>query len=199
MTTNKTATMDEGELSSLTESFYRPPASSLTEGIEEHDLRAFVGNKADHYLKKWAPMIEGRDDEASFSLPACLLTSLWLAYRKMYRFTLIYYGIILLKSIAEAAFFAGLLGRTQAPSGFALLTTVGTSIIFGVYGNRWYFSHAKQVVADVRTHGLEAQAHEAMLAKRGGTSLVAALGLSFMFIVILFVVLYFVLFPWLKN
>jgi hypothetical protein len=112
-----------------------------------------------------------------------LLSGLWLLYRKMYVLATIYFAIILVGPIAVGVLFAG-----KAETIAALGQVVGGvgCLICGRNGNRWYLSHARKVVSDVRAQGLEEHAAVEMLSKRGGTSQVLAV------FFLLFTVIYFV-------
>src|SRR5262245_25293633 len=74
----------------------------------EQELRAFVGPRADVYLRKWAPLLYG-SGQAGFNWPAFLLAGIWLPYRKMYAVSLIFYGAIVAESVLEEVVFAGIL------------------------------------------------------------------------------------------
>jgi hypothetical protein len=189
-------TMAENEYGPPAENPYAAPASvpidprsSPAETAEIEHLRAFVGSQADYYLEKWLPL--GKRGSCGFNWAAFLLSGLWLPYRKMYRATAIFFGIILVESIAEEVLFVGVLGEEAAPTAFGQLFGLVVAIICGASANSWYLSHARKVLAEVRAQGFEEYALAESLSKRGGTSIVASLGFFFLFIVITFAVLIF--------
>lgn len=157
------------------------PAEPTPEGFEEQHLRAFVGQKADYYLKQWAGLRRETGQNPGFNWAAFFLSGLWLPYRKMYRTTAIFYGGLLALSIAEEVVFIGILGRAEVPSA---LNFVGLAIglICGTNGNRWYLAHAQKTIAEARDRGLDPYAVSAFAADRGGTSLGASVGLFLLFL-----------------
>ena len=163
-----------------------PPIVSVVaspEDWEARQLEAFVGAKAYYYLAKWAPVRRGWGGSAGFNWAAFLLSGLWLPYRKMYKVTFIFFGIIILESILEDVLFLGILGQAETP--LALDNAIGllAAAICGAFGNRWYLSHARRVVSQVSATGLQGDALLYTLAQRGGTSLLASVGMFVLFIV----------------
>ena len=66
----------------------------------------------------------------------------------MYVVTTILYAIILLNTIVERTLFV--------ESGVMVGLLAG--VICGAYGNRWYLSHARKVISNIRAQGLEEHA-----------------------------------------
>ena len=139
--------------------------------ITEEEVRAFVGNpKADYYIGKWSLPNKG------FNWAACLLSGLWLPYRKMYVPTVIFFGIMLVDSVIEDIVFVEILRMPEPPPVLDKLVGLIAALVCGLFGNRWYLSHAHNVIAEVRSQGLPEEDHLRMLSKRGGTNLLASLG-----------------------
>jgi hypothetical protein len=174
------------------------------EPITEQELRAFVGRKADYYLGKWWPALKsqgsGYDQVAvaglmlaqpktGFNWAAFLLSGLWLPYRKMYKATFIFMGIILLESILEEVLFVGILGKPEPPAALGRLVGLVAAVICGAYGNRWYLSHAQKMIFQARSEEFQGDEYVKVLAQRGGTSLGASLGMFVLFIVAIVAVL----------
>ena len=63
-------------------------------------------------------------------------------------------------------------------------------IVCGLFGNRWYLSHAQKVIAKVRSQGLPEEEHLRMLSKRGGTNLLASVGFIALFILAIFLLFF---------
>ena len=147
-------------------------------GIENtEEFRAFVGpNWADFYQGAWTRILTGKGRGASFNWAAFFLAGIWLPYRKMYLATAIFYGVIFLGTTLEDVYFIGIRGAAKTPGlvyfGFNLL--IGA--ICGAYGNRWYLSHAKRVIAVVGQQKLQRDTFHETLSNRGGRSLVSAIG-----------------------
>lgn len=161
--------------------------SRRPESAEDRYLRAFVGSKADYYLQRWTPSVESEEASTGFNPAAFLLTGLWLGYRKMYLGASIFFAVILVESVAEELLFVGVLGK-ESPAAMSRVVGLVAAIVCGSYGNRWYLSHARKEIADVRAQGFEEQAVLEALSKRGGTSLGPAIGLLLLFLGVTFAV-----------
>jgi MFS family permease len=158
----------------------------------EQEFRAVVGSNSDYYLEDWQPALSGQSRASGFNVAAFFLFGLWLGYRKMYKAVFILFGIILAATVMEYVLFLGIL--KMQPLFFvmsALVWLVGAlvvAIVAAVCSNGWYLSHVQRVIAEVRSQGLEEDAHLKALAARGGTSLGASLGLFSLFVVTIFAV-----------
>jgi hypothetical protein len=142
-----------------------------------NELCFFVGRKADYYMKKWAPRLEDPQAEVGMNWAAFLLTGLWLAYRKMYAFAFIFFGVAIVERFMEAVVFLGLLRLPAVPGGVNLIYSLASAIICGLFGNAWYLSHARRKIAEAHSQGLEGERLLFTLSQRGGTSLLAPIGL----------------------
>lgn len=158
------------------------PQAAASESAEQRHLRAFVGSSANYYLGKWRRFVG--HERMGFNWAAFLLAGFWIGYRKMYLLSMIFFAVILVETVAEEVVFVGILGYPETPAGLSLFVTLVAALVCGSYGNRWYLSHARHVIADVRTQGLEEQALIEKLSKRGGTSLASALGLFSLYMVV---------------
>ena len=158
------------------------------EDFETQELRAVIGSKADYYLRKWTTLLEGRGGNGGFNWAAFFFCGIWFSYRKMYKFTCIFFGIIIMASIAEELLFVGVLGL-ETPTGLDDVISLVVAIVCGRSGNRWYLSHVRKVIADVRAEGLGDDAQLELLSQRGGTSLATSFGFFVLFCAVMFVVL----------
>ena len=144
-------------------------------------VRAFVGPKADYYLERWPPIHDEWGSRAlGFNWAACFLNLSWLLYRRMYRCFWIagavWIGSLLLLMLASVA---ALLIKAN---GLILLLAIGLMVMpivfavtFGVFGNYWYYLHARRQVSRLTTDGpadLEA------VGRIGGTNLRGAMVFS---------------------
>lgn len=141
------------------------------------ELRAFVGPNSEYYLRHWAAQLAGREPSASFNLAAFFLAGFWLPYRKMCKATFLLFGIIIAEGVLEQAIFVGGLRMSDSPPGMTPLICLLIGVVCGLFGNRWYLSHCQRVIQLVRAEGLSDEAQLRLLAKRGGTSLFASIGL----------------------
>ena len=160
-------------------------------GIENtEEFRAFVGpNWAEFYQGAWTRILTGKGRGASFNWVAFGLPIFWLPYRKMYLNTVILYGILVLEAIFEDVYFIGIRGAAEHPRLVSFGVTLLVAAICGAYGNRWYLSHAKKVIAVLREQGLQRDVFLETLSNRGGRSLVSAIGVPILCIIIMAIVL----------
>src|SRR5262249_33070986 len=128
----------------------------------EQELRAVVGPNSDYYLEIWQPALSGQGRASGFNVAAFFLAGPWLGYRKMYKAVLILFGIILAATVLENVLF-GILKMQEPPLVMSalvrLVVALVVAIVTAVCSNGWYLSHAKRVIAEVRSQGLEEDAH----------------------------------------
>jgi hypothetical protein len=105
----------------------------------------------------------------------------------MFRVAFIFFGALFLVSILEEVVFVGVIGSPITPPAISLITKLVVAIICGVYGNHWYFSQANRAISEARAQGFEDQNLLHVLSKRGGTSLLAAIGVPFLFFMVVIV------------
>lgn len=158
--------------------------------ITEKELSAFVGPKADYYLQKWHLAVDGTGRVTGFNWPALIISGLWLPYRKMYRITWIFLGIILLEAILEKILYEGVLGQSEAPGDIGRFIAFVASIACGGFANEWYLSHARKSIEKIRSLGLPEETYFEVLAKQGGTNLAASLATLVFFLLGTFAALF---------
>ena len=159
--------------------------------ITEQELRAFVGRNADHYLEKWRRDLNGQvagydqvaiagmmfaQPKTGFNWSAFFLMGLWLSCRKMYAPTLIFAGVMQAETALEEILFIRVLGDSDTPRILGRIARLTIAIAGGSLGHRWHLSHARRVIAVVRTRGLAEDEHLRLLSKRGGASVLAVFG-----------------------
>ena len=151
---------------------------------EKEEFRAFVGpNWADFYFGAWRRILTGKGRGASFNWAAFFFAGFWLAYRKMYLATAILWGVVALETILEEVYFLGIRGAAKTPGLVYFGVNLLIGVICGAYGNRWYLSHAKRVIAVVGQRWPR-DIFLQTLANRGGRSLVSAIAVPIMCIII---------------
>jgi hypothetical protein len=140
-------------------------------------MRAAVGPRADFYLRKWE-----RSERGGFNWAAFFCSGVWLPFRKMYRATAILYAAVIIESVLEDLVFVGWLGMPETPR--ALERGVGWAVccVCGGFGNMWYLSHVKHLVAATRATVPNEDQCLDTLRKRGGTTMLGALGLFAVFV-----------------
>jgi Protein of unknown function (DUF2628) len=157
-------------------------------GLSEAEIRAFVGKNANYYLRKWPTADEEFGRARGFNWAAFFLFGLWVPYRKMYRTALIIFGLIVAESaLEEVAVAKGLLSE-QSRAVFDRVVTLIFWIVCGAFGNAWYLAHTRREIARIRALDLSDDAYREAVARRGGTSFLASVGLFCLFLAVVFVV-----------
>jgi hypothetical protein len=145
--------------------------------LTEREISAFVGKNADYYIRHWPHPRDLYGRARGFNWAAFFLGGLWIPYRKMYRATLILFAIVtasvVVDLIADDLGFKNPIGR---------IFQLAVAFVCGRYGNGWYLAHTRREVARVRALGLEDNAYDEALRRRGGTSLLASIGLFVLFL-----------------
>lgn len=157
-------------------------------GLTEGEIKAFVGKNAGYYLKKWPPPAEPYGGAMGFNWAAFLLSGFWLPYRKMYRMTLLMYGVVAGEELLEMAALAGGLANEQTLAPIGRIFGLAFSIVCGFFGNSWYLAHTRRMIGQLRTLDMQPEAYREALVRRGGTSLAASLGMFCLFVVVLFMI-----------
>lgn len=147
-------------------------AAAITSATDELiELRAFVGPKFEHYLRKWHPRLEDpQNGDVGISWVAFFIPVLWMGYRKMYAALLIY-------SLASGAALLGLraifingLGQPDAPLLALFVAWLLVQFICLLYGNAWYLSHVQTQIDRLKNTGYKGNELLIQAARRGGTS-----------------------------
>ena len=165
--------------------------------LAEEEVRAFVGSKADYYLKAWNATDERGAPQITLNWPALLLCLVWFPYRKMYRATVILYAAAVALAILEDLLFVRVLGMPSTPSVVGTIQGLLIGIVCGAFGNEWYRWHARRLVAKLRALRLPEHLYLAALSKRGGVSILAPVGSIFVLLgaAVVFVILEDLLLP----
>lgn len=137
---------------------------------------AFVGNNFDFYQRKWA-IADKSAGKQSWNWAAFFLGLGWMAYRKMYLYSAIYIGGILLLTLME--YVLGLSEKMSLVMSFAIAVAVG------FHGNHLYQLHAREKVRAIVSTVVPDRVG-AELARQGGTNV----GIGIASILVLFVVLF---------
>jgi hypothetical protein len=105
------------------------PGESATTAIGHDEIRAFVGNNSEYYVRNFAKFTAaGTDNFAmTWNWSACCFTFIWMLYRKMY---------------------------LQAAVTFVIFCLPGVNILLhivtGVVGNYLYYKHVKDKILEIR-------------------------------------------------
>lgn len=161
----------------------------MTPESTEQEIRAFVGSKSKYYLNRWSTLLTGGENGTGFNIAAFWLCGLWLAYRKMYKKSIILYGVIVSETVLEYVLFNMILKYEETPRGLDFIIGIIVGLVCGTYGNRWYYSHTCNEISEVRRLSSSEESRTQVLMKRGGTSWSAAIGFFLMSIIVGMVVL----------
>jgi hypothetical protein len=140
--------------------------------ITRDEAESFVGKNHLNYYGTWRRAKPGKDLFIGFNWPAGLLNGVWLLYRKMYRDFFVFIGVLLAMS-AGTKILAGVSSGNAANLERAV--NLAVAIVVGSMGNGLYLRTARRVIAAARAEEPDPQRRLALLAKRGGTSLLAVL------------------------
>jgi serine/threonine protein kinase len=143
----------------------------------EGNLRLFVGKKHSYYLTKWKKM-EEKGTPFSFNWAAFWGSVFWLAYRKMYLYSVLCYLVqyavyILLQYLMKNVNYLT-----------AIFIYVTPWPLFGWLGNSIYRSHAHTKLRQINSKGLRRNKERALIKVRGGTRVAPVIGcIVFLFII----------------
>lgn len=142
-------------------------------GDEETFYKAIVGIKSqDYYLRRFALFHILGKTEISWHWPAFFLTFGWLLYRKMWLNAFLYpLMCFLILLVAGALHF-----------GFTLYLMC-IFILPSIYANALYYNHCKEKILSVKASSPDLERQLDELSGKGGTSLVIALIVPFIFFI----------------
>jgi len=157
-----------------------PPAirdsKSSASGLPRQEaVEIFVGKNHTYFARKWTEASK-KKNQLSWNWAAFLVGFGWMGYRKMYRYSWIFIGVIAAELFAELIF--------GVPSSITSSINLGIAIGFGLKGNAWYQQHVNAQV-DLILASRSADDARKELARVGGTNVRAAIA----FVVCLFVLL----------
>jgi len=155
-------------------------ASAISSATDELiELRAFVGPKFEHYLRKWHPRLDDpQNGDVGISWVAFFITAWWMGYRKMYAQLVIYLFASTTAMLGLQALFIYGLKQPQAPILAVFVGTVLIQVVCMLYANAWYLQHAKGQIERLKNYGYKGNELLIQAARRGGTSVLGVI-LSF--------------------
>ncbi len=134
------------------------------------ELRAFVGPKFEHYLRKWHPRLEDPAGDAGISWVAFFIPVWWLGYRKLYAAVFLYAILTIAVKLGLQAIFIHGLGQPDAPLPALAVAWLLIQVACLLYGNAWYLRHAQHEIASLKHRGAKGGELLQQIARRGGTS-----------------------------
>lgn len=133
--------------------------SDAVQGLDDSQIRLFVGKNADYYLQKWKAS-EDPNKSAGWNWSSCLGGFFWLGYRKMYFHALIIAGLSLIINLIET--FTAISLRQSI--------NIGVLILLGACGNNWYYKHVNKKIANIKSKYSTIESQEAEMVKMGNVS-----------------------------
>jgi Protein of unknown function (DUF2628) len=134
--------------------------------LTEHEARAFVGPRAEHFLRAWRTYMTGAVALPRFSFWAFLLGPFWFGYRKLY-------GLAALWFLAVSALMTYV--ELSAMS-YTILVNVGRVGMFiiavtaGRFANYAYLLKAERAARKARAVAPDLAGRERVLRARGGAT-----------------------------
>jgi hypothetical protein len=147
---------------------------NVTTTLTQDEVKAFVGKNVDYYWSRWRPLIQG-ENWTAFNWAAFFFSGWWLAYRKMYAAALLFFAIMIPAMILPPQ------GAGESIEALQRALGLIVALVCGGYANRWYWSHAAETIGRIRVQAPPDKVIDA-IAKRGGTSVGAALGFFAIFV-----------------
>jgi len=141
--------------------------------VEETELyRAFLGpNNAERYLAVFQRFDSG-GGSATWNLAGGLITQLWMLYRGMYLWGLLFYPLL---AIAGGVALGAVGGLLRLDAGVGVLSFILGIALPGMYADSIYHGHARKLIERSARMGLAPQARREWLMRKGGTNLLAPL------------------------
>ena len=149
--------------------------------ILEDNLKTFVGEKFNYYQQKWQ-LKPGQ--LTGFNVAAFFLGVVWLIYRKMYLYAVIFLILIALDFWIETYY--------PLPEAFGMVINIAIATTFGILGNTFYKTHAYKKVQEISAAN-NATNLQAELSDKGGTNLAGAIAFGITVLAIIAYAVYFIL------
>lgn len=143
-----------------------PPSVQIASAKDDEASKIFVAKNYEYFLRKWEIGDQNKSKQ-SWNWAAFLLGFSWMAYRKMYLYSWIVIGVVIVEILCEYAF--GFPDNLSKAINLAILATIGWQ------GNSWYKIHVEKKVKEITAMNTPEQA-KIELVRQGGTSIGAAIG-----------------------
>ena len=142
------------------------PSVQIASAKDDEASKIFVAKNYEYFLRKWE-IAEQKKSKQSWNWAAFLLGFSWMAYRKMYLYSWIFIGVVIVEMLCEYAF--------GFPDKLSNAISLAIAVTFGLQGNSWYKLHVEKKVKEITAMNTPEQA-KIELARQGGTSIGAAIG-----------------------
>ena len=143
------------------------PISTQADSILENEAsKIFVGKNYDYFLRKWE-IAEQKKSKTSWNWAAFVFGGAWMAYRKMYIYSWIFLGVMVLEILCEYAF--------GFPEKFSNIINISIAVTFGLQGNSLYKQHVEKKTREIIAMNTPDQAQNELV-RQGGTNIGATIG-----------------------
>lgn len=154
------------------------PNQNAPTSVGEEAMSLFVGKNYEYFKRKWE-IAEGKKNKQSWNLAAFIFGFSWMAYRKMYLYSWVFIGVVMVELLCEFAF--------ALPDRMSNAINIAIAISFGKFGNYLYKHHAEKKIKEICALSAPDQVDKE-LRSHGGTNIVAALGFVAAFVAIMILV-----------
>lgn len=147
---------------------------TFSSGVNTKELGLFVGvKKKQYYTSKWLNL-DKDNKNISWNWASFFLNFFWLGYRKMYIHSIIVGAIYLtiIKIVPD-----------KAENALGMLMC----ILFGLIGNKIYYSYANKDIIKIKESFKEKDEQESKITEKGGTSVLFAIIFSVIYLTIAFI------------
>ena len=143
------------------------PISLQADSIFENESsKIFIGKNYDYFLRKWE-IAEQKKSKTSWNWAAFVFGGAWMAYRKMYIYSWIFLGVVVLEILCEYAF--------GFPEKFSNIINISIAVTVGLQGNSLYKQHVEKKTREIIAMNTPDQAQNELV-RQGGTNIGATIG-----------------------
>lgn len=152
--------------------------------VTDLHIQTFVGDNYEYYRAKWQKSADNNNNPMSWNWAAFFLGVVWLVYRKMYNYALIFVGLIALDMLIETFY--------PLPDFMGNVVNIVIALAFGFYGNALYQMHVNQKTGEIVSMSPPDQV-EPELKAQGGVNNPAAWGLGLCLILLVMMAVWVIL------
>ncbi|MEC4003619.1 DUF2628 domain-containing protein [Flavobacterium sp. SUN052] len=153
--------------------------------MEKLYFEIFFKKSIEYYIDKVEKFEKGK--RISFNLPAFLFGIFWILYRKMYKQSLLIFGIILIFTTAQQILFLKLNYSIELNKLIQFSINITLCFFVGFFGNWIYIKHAKKKINEALTKfDSDEILKKKYIAKTSGTSILTVISVLFCFILIMY-------------
>lgn len=146
------------------------PATANATASDTDYLEAAIGHRnLDYYLRKFERFSSGRGF-ASWNWPALFVPLIWMLYRKMWLYALLYFFVLPIVVVIVFVVLFIVLPETVAASIGWVVQLAIVLVLVPMYANALYYRTVQSRIADAKAYRGDREKQLRMLASMGGTS-----------------------------